>query len=288
MLRLGGHGLPVDSDDARAFARAHAAFGYGAAYCPPVAIGDTRRLADIEAAFETLKITIAEVGIWRNLITPDEAVRKENLEFAAEKLAVADAVGALCAVSYIGSFKAGSDYEPVAENFGPDAFDAAVETVRHLIDQVKPRRAKLALEMMQYSVPDSVDNYRDLIAAVDRPQFAAHLDPVNLILTPRQYFASGDLIRECFDKLGPWLVSCHAKDIAMHRTRAIHGFDEIIPGRGQVDYRTYLVELDRLGGNVPLMLEHLSDADYAVARDHIFAVGDDVGVAFTGRSRAAS
>lgn len=286
MVRLGGHGLPVNSDDVRAFARAHAAFGYGAAYCPPVSIEDARRLADIEQAFAAENVTIAEVGIWRNLITPDDAVRKTHLEFAAEKLAVADAVGALCAVSYIGSYKAGSDYEPVAENFGPDAFDAAVETVRHLLDGVKPKRARFALEMMQYSVPDSVDNYRDLIAAVDRPQFAAHLDPVNLILTPRQYFTSGDLIRDCFETLGPWIVSCHAKDIAMHRTGAVHGFDEIIPGKGQLDYRTYLVELDRLGGNVPLMLEHLSDADYAVARDHIFAVGDRAGVGFFGRQPA--
>ena len=53
-------------------------------------------------------------------------------------------------------------------------------TVRELIDAVKPKRAKFALEMMQYSLPDSVDGYLDLIRAVDRPAFAAHLDPVNL------------------------------------------------------------------------------------------------------------
>ena len=46
-----------------------------------------------------MNVTIAEVGIWRNLITPDDGVRKANLAFAAEKLAVADAVGARCAVS---------------------------------------------------------------------------------------------------------------------------------------------------------------------------------------------
>lgn len=283
MIRLGGHGLPVGSDDVVAFAKAHVAFGYAAAYCPPVEVGDAARLAAIEAAFAAEDVVIAEVGIWRNLITPDDAVRRQNLAFAAEKLAVADAVGAKCAVSYIGSYKAGSDYEPVAENFGQDAFDAAVETVRHLIDSVKPKRAKLALEMMQYSVPDSVDGYRDLIAAVDRSQFAAHLDPVNLVMTPRQYFTSGDLIRECFAKLGPFIASCHAKDIAMYREGAIHRFDEIIPGKGTLDYRTYLTELDRLGGDVPLMLEHLTDPDYAVARDHIFAVGDEVGVRFAGR-----
>ena len=286
MVRLGGHGLSASSDDARALARAHVAFGYGAAYCPPVAIGDADRLADIEQAFAAEDVIIAEVGIWRNLITPDDAVRKAHLEFAAEKLAVADAVGARCAVSYIGSYQAGSDYAPAAENLGPEAFDACVQTVRQLLDTVKPRRAKFALEMMQYSLPDSVDCYRDLIAAIDRPEFAAHLDPVNLIMTPRQYWNNGALISECFEKLGPWIVSCHAKDIVLHHKAALH-LDEIIPGKGVLDYATYLRELDRLGGGVPLMLEHLSDADYAPARDHIFAVGDQAGVGFVGRRSAA-
>lgn len=62
MVRLGGHGLPVGSDDVPALARAHVAFGYGAAYCPPVAIGDTSRLALIEKAFAAEDVTIAEVG----------------------------------------------------------------------------------------------------------------------------------------------------------------------------------------------------------------------------------
>ena len=163
-----------------------------------------------------------------------------------------------------------------------EAFDDCVETVRALIDAVKPKRAKFALEMMQYSLPDSVDCYLDLIRAVDRPAFAAHLDPVNLIMTPRQYWASGELIRECFDKLGPWIVSCHAKDIVLHHQAALH-FDEIMPGEGQLDYRTYLRELDRLGG-VPLMLEHLPDPDYARARDHMFKVGDEIGVTFVARA----
>jgi sugar phosphate isomerase/epimerase len=287
MIRLGGHGLPVKSDDPFAFARAHRDFGYGAAYCPPVRLADAARLSDIRKAFEAENIVIAEVGVWRNLITPDDATRKANREHALELLALADEVGARCAVSYIGSYLAGSDYAPHPKNLAGEAFGDCVATVRDLIDTVKPRRAKFALEMMQYSLPDSVDSYLDLIRAVDRPAFAAHLDPVNLILTPRQYWDSGALIRECFEKLGAFIVSCHAKDIVLHHQAALH-FDEILPGRGQLDYRTYLRALDRLPGDVPLMLEHLPDADYALARDHIFAIGDEIGVGFTGRTQGVA
>jgi len=282
MIRLGGHGLPIGSDDPHAFARAHRAFGYGAAYVPEVSIDDRTRLTAIEQAFAAENVVLAEIGIWRNLVTPDEAVRKTNLAYAVERLAIADAVGAGCAVSYIGSFRAGTDYAPAAENMSPEAFDAAVETVRYLLDTVKPTRAKFALEMMQYSLPDSVDSYVELIRAIDRPMFGAHFDPVNIIMTPRVYFDNGALIRECFDKLGQWVVSCHAKDIKLHHKAALH-LDEVQIGEGVLDYRTYLTQLDRLPREVPLMLEHLKDEEYAVARDRIFAVGDEIGVAFAVR-----
>jgi sugar phosphate isomerase/epimerase len=286
MIRLGGNGIAGADGDPFAFARAHRAYGYGAAYCPPASINDAKRLADIEKAFAAENVTIAEVGIWRNLVTRDMAVQKAHREIAAEKLAIADAVGAKCAVSYIGSYEPGSDYGPNAHNLSEEAFDDAVEAARNLIDTVKPKRAKFALEMEQYSLPDSVDMYVKLIKAVDRPAFACHVDPVNLVMTPRVYFNTATLLNEIFDKLGRWIVSCHAKDIILYHQAALH-FDEIIIGKGTMDYRVFLSRLDKLGGEVPLMMEHLSDAEYAIARDEVFKVGDAIGVQFVNRQVAA-
>lgn len=285
MIRLGGHGLPVGSDDPALFARAHAEFGYGAAYVPAgLTADDSTRLMQWEAAFSTEDVMLAEIGIWRNLVTPDETARRANLAYAADKLAVADAVGAKCAVSYIGTLAPGAEYyASAAVNFDREGFDATVEAVRYLIDLVKPRRAKFSLEMMQYSVPDSVDSYLELIRAVDRPAFGAHLDPVNLIMTPRIYWQNGALIRECFEKLGPYLTSCHAKDIAnIHHTASLE-MAEVQIGEGVLDYATYLRQLDAMPREVPLMLEHLDGPAYAVARDRIFAVGDTIGVGFARR-----
>ncbi len=220
-----------------------------------------------------------EIGIWRNLITPDADVRSRNLDYACDCLALADAIGVTCAVSYIGSFEAGTDYAPHPKNLGAEAFDATVETARHIIDTVKPKRARFSLEMMQYSLPDSVDNYLALIKAVDRPAFAGHLDPVNLVMTPRTYFDTGALIRECFEKLGPYIVSCHAKDILLHDRAALH-LDEVIIGDGVLDYPTYLRELEKLDADVPLMLEHLDASEYALARDRITAIAEPLGISF--------
>jgi sugar phosphate isomerase/epimerase len=283
-IRLGGHGLSVGSEDPVAFARAHRAFGYAAAYVPVSLVGaDAHILSAWEKAFSAEDVTLAEVGIWRNLIDPDPDKRRAELDYAARCLALADAVGARCAVSFIGSFAPGTRHGLDARNLGPEAFDAAVQTARHLIDTVKPKRARFALEMMQATVPDSADSYLDLIRAVDRPQFAAHLDPVNLVMTPRTYFDTEALIRECFQKLGPWIVSCHAKDIVLREDAALH-LDEVQIGEGKLDYPTYLTELSRLDG-VPLMLEHLKPEEYAIGRDRIFAFGDAAGVTFTHSTR---
>jgi sugar phosphate isomerase/epimerase len=283
MIRLGGHGLPIGHEDFEAFARAHTAYGYGAAYVPA-----TLKIEDapsFEKAFAAEDVVLAEVGIWRNLITPVEATRKINRDYAVQCLALADAVGAKCAVTYIGSFS-DSDYAPAAANLGTDAFDACVEAVRYLLDAVKPKRAKFALEMMQYSLPDSPQSYLDLIRAVDRPMFGAHFDPVNLVMTPRVYWNTGALIRECFEKLGPYVVSCHAKDIILHHQAALH-LDEIMIGDGVMDYGCYLTELAKLPAEVPLMLEHLKGAEYATARDRVFAAGDAAGVTFAKRPQTA-
>lgn len=284
MIRLGGHGLPVGSADPFAFARAHVEYGYGAAYVPQgLTMADGKLLTDWEKAFAAENVVLAEIGIWRNLVDRDEATRKANMAFAAEKLAVADALGAGCAVTYIGTRSKNAEYfRSGPENFTRDAFDEAVETCRELIDTVKPRRAKFALEMMQYSLPDSVEGYRDLILAIDRPAFAAHLDPVNLVMTPRTYWSTGALVDECFSKLGKWIVSCHAKDVInIHHTASLE-FAECQIGDGVMDYRAYLRALARMPREIPLMLEHLEGEAYAVARDRVFAIGDEVGVTFAG------
>lgn len=279
MIRLGGNGLPIGSEDPFAFARAHHDFGYSAAYCPPVELADTDRIAAIEKAFAEADVMIAEIGIWRNLIAIEDDRRKANVAYAIDCLAIAEAVGAQCAVSYIGSFAPNTDYAPHPDNMGKKAFDATVETARHIIDAVKPKRAKFALEMMQYALPDSIDSYLDLIAAIDRPQFAAHIDPVNLIMTPRRYFENAAFLRECFERLGQHIVSCHAKDILLHHQAALH-LDEVMIGDGVLDYPTFLKCIEDLPQDVPLMLEHLEPAEYAEARDRVFAIGKKTGIEF--------
>jgi len=271
MIRLGA---PVFGrfDDPREFARRHRQLGYRAAYAPEVDLNDEALVQAVRDAFAAEDVVLAEVGAWCNMLAVDSAQRKVNLAHACNALALADALGARCCVNYLGTLDPDSDYGPHPANLTPETFDLAVETIRSVIDAVKPWSARFCLEMMQWILPDSAAVYRQLIDAVNRPAFGAHLDPVNIIVSPRMYFDTGAVIRDCFHQLGPWIVSCHAKDIVLHGDLALH-LDEVRPGLGNLDYAAYLTELAPMDGPAPLMLEHLdTEEEYCLARDYIFSV----------------
>ncbi len=277
MIRLGGPILDPPSDPEE-LARAHVASGYRAAYCPKISLSDTNRIREIRRAFKKYDVLIAEAGAWCNLISVNNSERKKNFKLVSERLALADEVGARCCVDFIGTLDPDSSYGPHPDNLSTATFELTVDTVRQVLDEVKPRQAKFALEMMQWTFPDSVDSYVELIQAVDRPSLGAHMDPVNLIVSPRLYFDNAALIRECFLKLGRWMVSCHAKDITLRNKLSLH-LDEVRLGTGNLDYRTYLTELNRLPHELPLMLEHLSSAEeYTLARDHLVRLGKELGI----------
>ena len=279
MIRLGGGGVPCDSDDPRDLARAHREFGYSAAYCPSVSLDDKTRIDAIRDAFAAEDVVIAEVGAWGNQIPPDEGEREKKFKSVCERLALADEVGARCCVDNLGTPVAGSQIAPHPDLVTQVGFDWAVDAVRKVLDAVKPKRTKLTLEMMQWMPPDSAEQYLELIKAIDRPGFAVHLDPVNIIVSPRQYFDTGAVIRRCFELLGPSIVSCHAKDLTLRDTLALH-LDEVLMGTGNMDYRTYLAELDKLPQQPPLMLEHIQGEQFVVARDHLFGLGKELGLSF--------
>lgn len=279
-VRLGGP-IFLDSTDPGELAHEHRRLGYSAAYCPQIAtLKDQDFLHAIEKAFAAENVTIAEVGAWKNMLDPDAAKRKQNLEYVVERCALAEAIGARCCVDIAGSYNPDSWFGPDAKNLSKEFFEATVSNCRHVIDSVKPTRTRFTIEMMGWNLPDGPDAYLELIQAVDRKAFGVHLDVCNVINSPRRFYENTSCIEECFEKLGPWIVSCHAKDLKWVIELNVH-FLEVIPGRGQIDYRAYLQGISKLGREIPLMLEHLKTADeYDEGREYIFRIGKEAGVTF--------
>jgi sugar phosphate isomerase/epimerase len=275
-------GAPVfgASQDPQELALAHRKLGYRAAYCPAVSLNDKPRIDAVARAFAEQDVVIAEVGRWCNLLDADAGKRAENLKVVTEGLALADAIGARCCVDIAGSFNADIWFGPHPKNFSREFFDAIVENARKIIDAVKPTRAKFAYEMMGWALPASADSYVELIKAVDRDAFAVHLDPCNLVNSPERFYSNTQLLNECFDKLGPWIASCHAKDVTWDVEMQVH-FREVTLGTGSLDYTTYLKRLAALPQQPPLMIEHMQGAEeYDKSRQFLFDLGPKIGVRF--------
>jgi sugar phosphate isomerase/epimerase len=250
---------------------------FRAAYWP---LGDdadadtVRAYADAAAAAD---IVIAEIGAWSNPISPDEATRTAALELCKRRLELADRVGARCCVNLAGS--RGDEWMgPHPENLSRETFALIVDSVREIIDAVEPQRTFYTLEPMPWTLPDSADSYLELMAAIDREQFAVHFDSTNLINSPARFYDHAGLMRECFAKLGPHIKCCHAKDITLANELTVH-LAEAIPGRGAFDFEVLLREMDRLDPDTPILVEHLThDWEYAEAAAHIRSVADSLGL----------
>lgn len=275
-MRLGGP-IFIDSPDPERWAKAVRAKRYRAAYCPVDASAGSEVIQAYAKAAAQADIVIAEVGAWSNPLSPDPSERSQALAHCQRQLALAEEIGAGCCVNIAGA--CGPVWDgPYPANLTRLTFDLIVEQTRAIIDAVQPRRTYYTLEPMPWIYPCDADDYLNLIRAIDRPRFAVHLDPVNMINNPQRFFTNGEFLRECFDKLGPYIKSIHAKDIRLTDAFTVH-LDEVRPGLGDLDYRTFLTRANRLPANTPIMLEHLeTEAEYDLAAEAVRAVANEIGV----------
>ena len=270
MVILGG---PIFEkvDSPESWAAAVKSAGYRAAYCPLTPDADDSTVAAYAAAAQKAGIVIAEVGAWSNPLSADPVTRADALEKCKNGLELAERIGARCCVNIAGS--RGQKWDgPDPRDLTDETFEMIVQSVRQIIDAVKPTRTCYTLEPMPWMYPDSAESYLRLIQAIDRRAFGVHFDPVNLVCSPQRYFNNGDLICDFVESLGPFIRSCHAKDILLQPNLTTH-LDEVRPGLGSLDYYTYLSALNNLSEDIPLMLEHLQEAEeYRLSAEYIRSV----------------
>lgn len=275
-MRLGGpiFGKNENPDQWIAGLRAH---GYRVDRSPLGIDAPEDLIQEYASAAREADIVIAEVGAWSNPISPDPVIRKAALEKCKKSLLLAERIGARCCVNISGSL--GEKWDgPHVNDLTKDTFEMIVETVREIIDYVHPKQTFYTLETMPWMYPDSAESYLELLRAIDRPAFAVHFDPVNLIYSPQRYFRNGEIIKNFVDKLGPYIKSCHAKDILLGDKLTVH-LDEVRPGCGALDYHTYLSEIENLPGDIPIMLEHLPNSEeYALAAKYIRKIAKEKGI----------
>lgn len=249
---------------------------YTAVLCP-VDCGsgeDTR--AEYRRLIDENGLKLGEVGVWKNTLDPDDAARKKNMDFAKGQLALADEMKAGCCVNIVGS--RGKIWDGAyRDNYTADTYALIVDSVREIIDAVRPVNTYYTIEPMPWMVPDTPDAYLKLLKDVDRERFGVHLDYANMINTPYKYLHSREFITECFEKLGPCIKSIHAKDLFMDEYALPVVIREILPGKGTIDFRHVLRLADRLGPDMTVYTEHFSKSEeYMASMDYLLKAYADI------------
>ena len=276
-MRLGGPTFNVD-EEPQALVTYHQQNGFSAAFMRE--IDDKVKRDEISAAYAEANIVPAELGAYRlNILQTDAARRQENLDEIRRRLEYAEEVGIRCCVIHGGSYEPEGWGTPHPDNQSEMAFEDTVAAVQDIVDRVMPTRTKLTLEPERWLLPDEPDVYLRLVEAIDRSGFGVHLDPVNIIASPKTFYDSGALLKECFDKLGPHILSCHTKDVITVDRYPYH-LIETYTGNGKLDHDVYLAEMAKLDADATLMIEHLTAEQLPKARDFLFERAEAMDLAF--------
>ena len=252
--------------------------GYSAVVFPVDSTASAATIREYADVCHDNDLLIGEVGAWRNVMACDEKERAANLDWNIRQLELAETVGANCCVNISGSFAEYWDgYHPDLDT--RETWDLVVSNTRKIIDAVKPTRTSYSLEPMPWMVPESPEQYLQLLKDVDRPAFKVHLDYCNMLNSIERYRHASEFITHCFDLLGENIVSIHAKDALIVQGALPVNINEIMPGKGSIDLSLVTKLAHGLGDDIPVFVEHLPDHEaYVKAAAVMRAAAEKAGV----------
>lgn len=247
------------------------AIGYKAVTFPLSPGAASSEIGEYLAAMRENDVVNAEVGAWSNPLCEDAAERREVIRANVAALELAEETGARCCVNIAGS--RGTVWDgPHRLNMSDETFKMIVANTREIIDAVKPVKTKYSLETMPWIFPDGPESYLRLADAIEREEFGIHLDICNTVNSIDRYFNISEFIDRNFDLLGDKTLSIHLKDIKLSDKLTVH-LDEVLPGRGAMDFAKIFKRASALAPDVTLIIEHLhSNEDYAAAFKYLRSV----------------
>lgn len=256
-MRLGGFVMKPYSSPKEWLAHVKE-LGYSCVIFPVESTAPAHVVRDYLQCCRDNDLLIGEVGAWRNVLARDEKERAANLDWNIRQLELAETVGANCCVNISGSTGALWDgYDPILDT--REIYDLVVENTRRIIDAVQPTHTAYSLEPMPWMVPESPEQYLQLLKDVDRSAFKVHLDYCNMLNGLERYRHASAFITKCFDLLGEHIVSIHAKDAKLADGMLPIQINEVAPGEGSLDLPLVTKLAHQLGDDTPVFVEHLPD-----------------------------
>jgi len=241
---------------------------------------------ELKAALKQHDMIIFEVGGYRNLLHTDESKRQENIKLIAESMEFAERIGCPMLGTISGSRNPESNewrdnYAVHPDNWTLETWNLLIDSLNQILKDTEGMNVVIGIEAQVTTNIDSPLAHKRLMEDMGSERIKVNLDPTNMCHL-YNHFHTTELINECFDLLGEDIVGCHAKDTyVLPHSQTVH-VQEVCPGRGNLDYETYLVRLSHMKWIRTLSVEHIPDDQFPEAWAYIRKVAGNVGVKIYG------
>ena len=212
------------------------------------------RFREICGIYRSREIDIAAVGVFTNLIEPDDGLRDRNLEYYKAHIRWAGENGIPFASTECGF---DPDHRGVRTTVYESAFDRLKDSLTILLEECGRRGVSLALETCVIDVVPSAKRARDLWRQVGDDRLKFLLDPANLIANSSE--------EDMFRYLSPHIAYFHGKD------RKVNDAYGRAVGDGDIDWVRFFQLYHERNEGAPFILEYVKPENMEAIRDRALA-----------------
>ncbi|MEA1950827.1 MAG: sugar phosphate isomerase/epimerase family protein [Planctomycetota bacterium] len=210
------------------------------------------RCRSIANDYRSAGVSIHSMGVYTNLIHPEQAEREANLAYFEDMMKAARTMGVDTLITEAGHFHPKDDHR---YHFRGSVWRQMVATGKQLARMAKQHRITVLMEPYFEGFFSSAKRARQFLEAVDSPHVRCLLDPANLL-------ENNDL-EEMFAQLTPWIDCLHAKDRKLHSDRGVAA------GKGDLDYPKFVALAAKHTPEAPLIMEYVNPDTYKAALAHL-------------------
>lgn len=239
----------------------------------------------IRDTFRAHNLPICCVSGYTNIIHPDPGERKRRVDYLKEIIRNARILGSPYVISETGTFDPDSDWVHHPKNKTEEGFEECRAIIADLSQTAYDHGATFLLETYVNNVVGSVEETVKMFAQVDHPGLGLLMDPTNYF-EAHNIDKMDEILNQVFDTLSGHVKIGHAKDVKRsgddktekhadigdetasesHTFRGVGEMELPAPGLGELNYDLYLQRMSEKHPNIPVIIEHLDEADIPRAK----------------------
>ena len=210
------------------------------------------RAAGIVRTYRDAGIEVAVLGVFTNLLEPDETEREENLKYFERMIQIAAHTGIPSAATECG-------FIPGRRGINADTYEEDFNLLKQGLSRIVAYSDRygvdIALEACVLDVVPSAKRARDLIVQIGSPRLKILLDPANYIANSSE--------QDMFGYLGPHIAYLHGKD------RKVNDRMGRVVGDGDIDWPLFMRLYHEHADEKPIILEYVTKDNVVMARDRL-------------------